>query len=307
MTDNHFQSIEVSQANHVLVVFNKNAGSCQPADLDKVKSLFSEYGVHAKMMTLQEFTAAQTTQLVKNYTTVVMMGGDGTLSAIVNKLKNQPVTFGIIPAGTLNHFAKDLGLPLDLESCVKVIINGKSSKVDVGEVNGNIFLNNSSIGLYPKTVRRRKLYSSLGKWLAMTIALLKTLKRFPIYKVTFYFNDQECHVVTPLVFISNNEYKLELLNLTQRTKLTDGQLYLYINDSNTRLEFFKLVLSLILHKKKKILGKFHISKTQHCLLEVDKKNLDVAVDGEVMHLTNPLQYRIHKQYLTVKLPKESDL
>jgi diacylglycerol kinase family enzyme len=98
---------------------------------------------------------------------VVAAGGDGTLNAVTSVLVDGDRTLGVLPIGTLNHLAKDLRIPLDLDGAVQTLLEGVVANVDVAEVNGQIFLNNSGLGLYPKIVRHReKLQDQLGhgKW-----------------------------------------------------------------------------------------------------------------------------------------------
>ena len=90
-------------------------------------------------------------------------GGDGTINSVASAVVGSEKSLGVLPFGTMNHFAKDLHIPLDLEGAVNTIVAGHKTKVDVGEVNGRIFLNNSSLGLYPSIVReRQKQRDSMG-------------------------------------------------------------------------------------------------------------------------------------------------
>src|SRR4051812_49788191 len=89
---------------------------------------------------------------------LVAGGGDGTINTAASQLVDGDIPLGVIPLGTLNHFAKDLGIPLELEGAAKVVLDGSVCRVDVGEVNGRVFLNNSSLGMYPAIVRLRDRY-----------------------------------------------------------------------------------------------------------------------------------------------------
>lgn len=115
----------------------------------------------------------------EGHRTIVAGGGDGTLNAVARALVGTEVAFGVLPLGTYNHFAKDVGIPLGLEGAVEVLLRGKVHAIDVGEVNGHHFLNNSAIGLYPHLVelreRQRRLLG-IGKRTAMTRAVLHTFR-----------------------------------------------------------------------------------------------------------------------------------
>src|SRR6185503_16647759 len=98
---------------------------------------------------------------------VVIGGGDGTVSAAADRAVRHGKPIGVLPLGTLNHFARDLGMPPDLRDAVRAIATGVVREVDVGEVNGRVFVNNSSIGVYPTVVRDRdeqRLRFGRGKW-----------------------------------------------------------------------------------------------------------------------------------------------
>jgi diacylglycerol kinase family enzyme len=117
---------------------------------------------------------------------IVASGGDGTISAVASRLVNQEIPMGILPTGTLNHFAKDLGIPLDLAGACGVIAAGRVRQVDVGKVNDRTFINNASIGLYPHMVKKRdEIRERLGrgKFVAMFFAFLTVFRRYPTVRV----------------------------------------------------------------------------------------------------------------------------
>src|SRR2546423_3648950 len=117
--------------------------------------------------------------------TIVAGGGDGTINSVASSIVGSNKALGVLPFGTMNHFAKDLHIPLDLESAVRTIGEGRTHKVDIGEVNGHIFLNNSSLGLYPSIVRERegKQRFGWGKWPGYVWAALSVLRRYPFLDI----------------------------------------------------------------------------------------------------------------------------
>src|SRR5439155_15163527 len=116
---------------------------------------------------------------------LVAGGGDGTVNALAGAVVGRDVRFGVLPLGTLNHFAKDLGIPLDLAAAVDVVLDGRVQSVDVGEVNGRVFINNTSIGVYPRIVelRNRHRGSGMAKWAAALWATLAVLLHPPLLGV----------------------------------------------------------------------------------------------------------------------------
>lgn len=139
--------------------------------------LFSAAGFDVRITMLRgddDLAHAMTAAIADGVQIVAAGGGDGTINAVVNAIAGHDITLGVLPLGTLNHFAKDLGIPIALEDAARVIIAGHTSHVDVGEVNGRAFLNNSSLGLYPRIVQLRERYRARGirKWFVATWATL---------------------------------------------------------------------------------------------------------------------------------------
>ena len=164
---------------------------------------------------------------------------------MASTLLGTDVAFGILPLGTLNHFAKDLGIPLDLDEAIAVIAQGHSISVDTGEINGRIFLNNSSLGLYPDTVRSRERQQrqlGRGKWVAFFWAAVAALRRYPFLDLTIDVDEQAYQRRTPFVFIGNNSYLMEGFNIGARERLDEGTLSLYVVQRTGRLGLLALAL-----------------------------------------------------------------
>ena len=111
---------------------------------------------------------------------VVAGGGDGTVNAVAGKLAGTDTALGVLPMGTLNHFAKDVGIPLNLHAAVRTLFTGQITKVDVGEVNDRVFVNNSGVGFYPHFVRQREEQEKHGhlKRVAFILALRALVRRY---------------------------------------------------------------------------------------------------------------------------------
>jgi diacylglycerol kinase family enzyme len=235
---------------------------------------------------------------------VVAAGGDGTVSGVAGGLAGGDIPLGVIPLGTLNHFAKDLKLPTELEPAIETIRSGQVREVDVGEVNGQVFINNSSIGIYPEVVRDRDAQRTRlgrGKWMAMFFASLAALRRFPVMRVRLRINDRTVLRTTPFVFVGNNEYEMHLFNVGGRRCLDKGQLSLYVAHRTGRFGMFILAI-------RALLGRLDQAKDFDavCLPEVwvetGKRRLHVAADGEVTIVQPPLHYVIRPRALRVIAP-----
>jgi diacylglycerol kinase family enzyme len=235
---------------------------------------------------------------------VVAGGGDGTMNAVASALVGSPARLGVLPLGTLNHFAKDLNIPLALDDAIATIAHGRPMAVDVGEVNGRIFLNNSSLGLYPDIVRDRvKQQRRLGrgKWLAFCWASLAALRRYPFLSLRLRVHGTEHARRTPFVFIGNNAYTMQGLNIGERTRLDTGQLSLYVAQRPTRFGLVRLACHALAGRLAQARD-FDILLAEDLAIHTRRKLVRVATDGEVSLMAPPLNYRSRPGALTVIVP-----
>lgn len=236
--------------------------------------------------------------------TIVAGGGDGTLNAVASEIVGTPINFGILPLGTLNHFAKDLGVPLDPAGAIQNIAAGHVTKVDVGEVNGYFFLNNSSLGLYPDIVRDRERQQSRlgrGKWVAFSWAMWAALRRFPFLSVRLDVDGDVMVHRTPFVFVGNNDYQMEGFQIGHRACLTNGKLSLYVAHEPSRLRLFALGVRALAGCLNQTHDFRAMSASEVCI-NTPHRRLRVATDGEVRKLDTPLNYRLHAGALRVIVP-----
>jgi diacylglycerol kinase family enzyme len=239
--------------------------------------------------------------------TIVAGGGDGTISAVAAELVGTEKILGVLPFGTLNHFAKDLNIPLDLKEAARAIIAGRVAKVDVGEVNGQIFINNSSLGLYPDVVRRREQRQRLGfgKWNSLLRAAFKVLRRYPFLDIRLNADGREIVTRTPFVFIGNNSYEMESFNIGGRTCLDAGHLSLYMTPRTGRFGLLQMALRALFGNLRQ--AKDFVSLcTEEIWIETRHKQLRVAMDGEVLMLETPLHYRVRPAALRVIVPAKAE-
>jgi YegS/Rv2252/BmrU family lipid kinase len=241
---------------------------------------------------------------------VVAGGGDGTLNAVASRLAGTEKIFGVLPLGTLNHFAKDLNIPLDTKAAVQNIVAGNVAGVDVGEVNGQVFLNNSSLGLYPKIVVRRDAERKQGrpKWIAFISALLRTLRQYAPFRVYVTADGRRFTRRTPVLFVGNNEYQIEGRSLGARRCLNTGRLCLYVLHNTGPWGLFKFAVRALIRRAWRIKD-FDALQARAIDVETKQKRTRVAFDGEVAEMKTPLRFRIRTGALKVIVPaaKESRL
>lgn len=301
-----------TQIVRVEIILNASAGSGdQEAARRTLTELFaaeSELEAHISLARSGEEIVALARQAVadQDVQIVVAGGGDGTVNAVASELVETDKTLGVLPLGTLNHFAKDLHIPLDLEGAARNLIEGEAVKVDVGEVNERIFINNSSLGLYPSIVRHREQQQERlgrGKWFAALWATLKVFRRYPLFSVRLSADGQEFRRRTPFVFIGNNEYQMDTFNLGARSCLDAGQLSLHLTRDIGRWGLVRLAASALLGRLRAARD-FDALCTKEVWIETRRRRLRVATDGEVAIMHTPLHYRVRPGALRVIAPKK---
>lgn len=290
------------------VIINAGSGSVESETVEKhLAELFEQNGLTANIHLAKDggeiIDFAE--KLAKGDAEIIAAGGgDGTISAVASKIFNTDKTLGVLPLGTLNNFSKDLEIPKDLAEAVKIIAGNRVKEFDVGEVNGRIFINNSSIGLYPHIVKRREAQQRLGhgKWRSAFWAALKMLKRSAFFAVRLKNETGERVVRTPFVFVGNGEYEMDLLNIGRRAKIDDGKLSVYFLHRSGRRGLFSLVARTVFGRLKQT-HDFEEVLVEEITFETRKKKILVAFDGEVETLNAPLHYKIHPKALRVIVPE----
>ncbi len=213
-----------------------------------------------------------------------------------------------MPAGTYNNFARDLGIPLNIEDALKIIFIGNEIVIDTAEVNGVAFLNNSSIGLYPISVLKRNItQKQLGtnKFISMLLALIKTFYLFPLYKVNIEADGIYSASKTSFIFVGNNDYPFELPNITRRKNLTDGVMSFYYTKCANRLCLIKFAVENLLNRWLND-SNFVLNHVHELTVTIKKKNVYVSLDGEVLKMKPPLTYKIKPASLKVIVPLIKD-
>ena len=235
---------------------------------------------------------------------VVAAGGDGTVSAVAAGVVGTGVALGVIPLGTLNHFARDLGVR-DVDTALDAIARGETKPIDVGEVNGRVFINNSSIGLYPEMVVQRdeeRSAKGTGKWRAMLRAAWRILVRFPLVHVAIALAGTVFSAKTPVVFIGNNEYEVNVLarSLGVRKRIDRGVLAVYTMRTTSRVKMLWITLKELFQEGEP--PELEMHAVDHADIVATKRSLKVALDGEVVRMRPPLAYRSRPGALRVLVP-----
>ncbi|QKD05345.1 diacylglycerol kinase family lipid kinase [Mesorhizobium loti R88b] len=296
----------------VMALINKSAGAAaRKGDIAKaVRDGFAERGVETDVRLVD---GREVEELARRFVaenrsrsghglTLVVGGGDGTLGSAASALAGTDVVLGVLPLGTLNHFAKDLGVPLDLKAAIDTIATGKPVAVDVAEVNGRVFLNNSSIGIYPFFVAKRSAEQrrrGFSKLAAIGPAIMRTLRFASWQAVHVAAQGTRERLLTPCVFVGNNFY--DIAELGHRRSLSSKELCVYVVKRQSwfglALLPFKIAFGMIDSTRDIEIyraGSLQITSHRHAML--------VSLDGEAVSMDMPLNFQIRPAALQVLAP-----
>lgn len=235
-------------------------------------------------------------------------GGDGTINAVAGVARFAGLPLGVIALGTFNYFARELGMPLDPGAAARTIAAGVVRRVPVGEIDGRLFLNNASIGLYPRLVERRerdKRRFGRSRLVAVVSGVAALLREHRPYRLRMVIDGRETELSTPGVFFGRNALQLAQLGLDEALCVARGELAVLALREVGRAELIELVLR----------GATAQLETapylrQHCAttVEVDfagrgPRRIRVAIDGEVVDCRLPLRVRVVPDALAVIVPR----
>lgn len=239
---------------------------------------------------------------------IVAAGGDGTITALAGALAGTQRAMGILPLGTVNALAKDLGIPLDVKAAIAALATGVPRRIDVGEVNERIFLHKVVIGVIPSLAAAREHIRGQGTWaskFAFMRFLLHRLSRARRMAVAIAPEDGPEHIVrAKAVAVACNEYEQGLGKVFSRGTLDGGRLTIYTLTSLTIGDFVRLASGMVLGTWQETPA-LSIESSGAVTIRSRKKLLKVMFDGEVETLHSPLQFQIRPLALTVLVPEES--
>ena len=210
-------------------------------------------------------------------------GGDGSLAPVAQVALERGVPFVCVPLGTRNHFARDAGVDRGDPIGSLAAFRGEERTVDVGVVNDRVFLNNVSLGVYARLVRRRERHRRRRLALARLRALWLTARDHSHLTATI----QGERVVARVIFVGNNAYELDLFNVGARASLDEGLLHLY-------------TLRGLLPRH------WDDRKSASFVVDVRRSTVAAAIDGEPVQLEPPLRFEVRPRALRLLVPPGGD-
>jgi len=286
------------------VIVNSRAGTASrlgSALPDRLSEAFAKAGHAARIECVAGSDIAEAVGRADGQT-VVVGGGDGTLGTAAKELAESGRTLGILPLGTRNHLALQLGIPADLDGAAEVIAAGHATRIDLGLVADRVFVNNVSVGLYPRIVQAREhRRGAMPRWLATIPAVLSAMRRLEVEHFRMEWNGAEEKVATPLLFIGNNRYALEAGRLGQRESLTDGLLSVAAVAAPTRAGLLRTLLRLVVGRADPEQDFASLEDVAELCI-YDHHVRRVAIDGELARMRFPLKLASWPKALSVLVP-----
>ncbi|HUN76792.1 MAG TPA: diacylglycerol kinase family protein [Steroidobacteraceae bacterium] len=271
-----------------------------------IARISSELGTQSRVImtrTGDELVPLARRALGEKNSRVAAGGGDGTVNAVAGALVGTDVALGVLPMGTLNHFAKDAGIPLQLEDAVRNFFTGRVINVDVGEVNGRVFVNNSGIGFYPHFVRVREEQQHRGrsKWLAFVRAAASVLRRYTRLRIKLHISEAEALArIVPFLFVGNNRYEVSGIEIGRRISLNSGRLWVCMPPRTGRLNLIRMAFRTLMRRTSE--HELNAIEAEEFWVEPATPWVNVSRDGEVSLMSAPLHYRVRPGALRVVVP-----
>ncbi|MBX3532219.1 MAG: diacylglycerol kinase family lipid kinase [Rhizobiaceae bacterium] len=296
-----------------LAILNRDGGTLRTLDLDafeaRARDIFRAEGheLRVERVAGREIVDALRKAAKRRGVDVVMAGGgDGTISAAAAALMGTRRPLAVLPAGTMNLFARSLGIPLDLDAAMQTFASGRPHAVDVATANGRPFVHQFSIGMHPELVGRREqaVYKSrFGKMRASAAAALQTLRNPPSLSVKLEMGTTEILARTSSIGVSNNlfgEGHLPYADMPDK-----GELGIYVARTRRRSDFFRFALHMA-RGRWDTNPQVEIHRSGEVALTIlsSHRGMRAAVDGELCELERRTELKCHAGALQVLLPPE---
>ena len=295
------------------VIINGNAGVLVEEDqesvIDRIRGAFANEGVDVdiQVMTGDALGTAIAKAGESQGDRIIIGGGDGTVNAGARKAAATGKILGILPMGTLNLYARDLGIPLDLEEAVHALIRGEVRHVDYAEINGNLYLCNSMLGILPPLMEQREKLRgapALQRYGSLLRMIARILQRNPRFYIKMHMEGKTREMKVRGVIVCNNEYHDAHSLFPHPTPLDAGKLTVYLTRDPTRLGVLMIALRVFLGtwQKEHDIQEYATTKV---VISTRRKQVSTVTDGEILKLKPPLTYQIIPRGLRVMMPVET--
>ncbi|MBE9639325.1 diacylglycerol/lipid kinase family protein [Salipiger mangrovisoli] len=306
------ESAPVPDHRKICVILNEHSGDHpdKQSRREKLTELFAAQGLEAELIGLTpEKPILETARkaAASGCEMIVAAGGDGTIGAVAAAAHEAGVPMGVIPQGTFNYFARGLDIPEEPEGAVRILATGRLQEISLGEVNGEVFLNNASLGIYPLILRTREgVYQRWGRsriaayW---SVVLALAGFRHPL-RLRAEVDGRDTEIRTPLAFVANSAYQLDQFNLDGADAIRDGDFVLFTSKGTSRWDLVRASLRLAMGKAQKG-EEFGVVTGREITLHTGRPRALVARDGEKELMDTPIRFRRRPEPLRVMVPAEA--
>ncbi len=294
----------------ICVICNDGSGR-NSRESDAIDAAMAVLGPDAELRRLDKgasITEATRKAIADGHRTIVAAGGDGTIMAVAAEMNGSGCRLGVLPLGTFNFFARGYGIPEDPEGAAKVIATGRPEMLTLGSVNGRIFLNNASIGVYPAILKERE--TVYGRWGRRRIAahwsVIKTFWRFrrPL-DLTIETEGETRRLRTPLVFVARSAFQLEHFGLEGAECVRNGGFSVFISPDEGRLGLLADAVRLAV-KQMRLGEDFELICADSMTISTRRKRQLVACDGEKFAMTGPLKFEMIPNAFELIVPQQTE-
>jgi len=295
------------------VVLNRDSGTLRDGDADAMIRTITDilhlnrYKPEMKLAKAADIEQALQAAM-RGHKTVLVGGGDGTISTAASIFAGQKIVLGVLPLGTMNLFARALGIPLQLDAAVTALVTGSKHRIDIGEVNGRTFVHHVTLGLHPRIVagRKRQSYRSrLGKKVAWLKVWWKLVRRAPRMRLAVAVDGERIKLKTASLIIANNPFIEKLGGLPYSEVPDRGKLALYAARTRDWRELLAMSAQASLGKWKSN-SRLDFLEGAEISIAAEPKRLRVSIDGELDYLQTPLRAKIVPNALCVLCPASAE-
>lgn len=294
------------------VVLNRDGGTLRTFDLDafveRLHVVLRQAGheVEVAVITGNKLEDALDAALASDCDVVMVGGGDGTVSTAAGRMVAQDKALAVLPAGTMNLFARSLAIPLDLDEAVAAFAHGRKRAVDIATANGKPFIHQFSIGLHARLIKlreKRAFRSRIGKIWASVRAGVEAVVRPPRLRVALDIDGRRTVRKTAGIGVTNNVFGEG--HLPYADEPDGGVLGVYVTRAQRPHHFVRLFLAMARGRWKgnEAVDMASARTVKLTLLSAGKRFV-CAIDGELCELAVETELRIHPQALTVLVPRD---
>jgi diacylglycerol kinase family enzyme len=289
------------------VIMNRDSGADNKTALTReIETAFTAHGWRAEFVLVgRRDLHSRTRQTVAQAPgTIVVAGGDGTINAVASACVKANRPLGIVPAGTFNYVARNLEVPTEVSQAVSVIVNGRVCHVDIGEINGRIFLNNAGFGLYAQMLERRerdKRRFGRRRVVAFLSGIRCLLSSHPLYAVELVADGQTERRLATTLFFGCNALQLEHFNVAAAECLRHQKLAILSLKLRSRWEITVAACAALIGRLDEVdtTDAFCASTVR---VQTWRRALKVVIDGEIVLLRPPLDVMLRPGALQVFAP-----